>query len=142
MEVSRANKEQVRFRMSDADLEPIRRACEAADLSLSAVIRETLVRHGLAVAIELAHSREFTAETAYAVTGKRQRRGEAGKRQDAGRKQMTLAGIVSYKYNVALPVAAKWIKLGRVSLGGVVQHDPDRIVKLDDAGSLTKHAAA
>lgn len=136
MEASRANKEQVRFRMSDTDLEPIRKACEAADLSLSVVIRETLVRHGMAVAIQLAADRQFEAATAYAVTGKRLRRREIAPTR------VTLVALVSQKFNVSLAVAEKWIKMGRIQVAGAVVDDINSLAELGDFDSVTKHAAS
>jgi hypothetical protein len=135
MEASKANKEQVRFRMSDTDLEPIRKACEAADLSLSVVIRETLVRHGMAVAIQLAADRQFEA-AAYAVTGKRLRRREIAPTR------VTLVALVSQKFNVSLAVAEKWIKMGRIQVAGAVVDDINSLAELGDFDSVTKHAAS
>lgn len=122
----------VTFRISGDDLAPIQRAADAADLGMSAVVREALVRYGQQVIIELVQDREFAAKTSYQVSGKRRLR-------RSGRSKTTeLVNAVAFKYDLTDEIAGNWIKLGRVKVNGEVVTDPSTQVLAEDPDAITK----
>lgn len=119
-------------RMAESDLRPIRQAAEAANLNMSTVVRECLMRYGQQTIIELAQDRQFQASGAYKSSGKRRLR------QSPKAKDVSLEEMVSWKYQIASNTAANWIKLGRVAVDGAVIEDPKHMVPADAKDRVTK----
>lgn len=124
----------VRFRMSEDDLAPVKKAAQAADLSLSAVIRECVVRHGLETAIDLARDREFQATTAYKLKNRRRLP------RETTTQRTKLVELVAYKYEITSDLAMRWIRMGRIEVGGEQVLDPGLEVEAD-LSTIEKAAA-
>jgi hypothetical protein len=111
--------------MAEEDLAPVKTAAQAADLSLSAVIRECVVRHGLETVVELAKDREFQATTAYKLQNKRRLP------RETTTQMTTLVELVAYKFEVTSDLALRWIRMGRIAVDGAQVMDPGLNVETD-----------
>jgi enolase len=120
--------------MSEDDLAPVKKAAQAADLSLSAVIRECVVRHGLETAIDLARDREFQATTAYKLKNRRRLP------RETTTQRTKLVELVAYKYEITSDLAMRWIRMGRIEVGGEQVLDPGLEVEAD-LSTIEKAAA-
>jgi hypothetical protein len=122
----------IQFRMSESDLAPVKRAAEAANLNMSTVIRECLVRYGQQTIVEIATNREFEAESAYKVSGKRR---PPRVRRD---RTVKLVDMVAWKWETTSELAERWVKLGRIAVDGQVVEDPAAQIPDGSADSVTK----
>jgi hypothetical protein len=119
-------------RMAESDLAPIRQAAEAANLNMSTVVRETLIRYGLRTIVELANDRDIQAAGAYQSSGKRRLR------RTPRSKEVALADMVSWKFEIATDLARQWIVLGRITFDGTVVEDPDLKIPNDASERVLK----
>ncbi len=119
-------------RIAESDIRPIRQAAEAADLNMSVVVRECLIRYGQQTIVELVKDREFKATGSYNSPGRR--RPPRGNRA----RKTTLAELVSYKYEVRTDIAKKWLALGRITVDGEVRTDPTFEIEVDGADRIGK----
>lgn len=119
-------------RISESDLRPIQQAAEAADLNMSVVIREALVRYGQQVIVELVRDREFQASGAYNSPGRRRLR------RAPRAKTVSLTEMVSWKFEITTDLAKRWIALGRITVDGQVSGDPTLQVAADEPDRVEK----